>query len=38
VDDYRSYGLDAAEPNLFYIWFIKPFLGGPGLTPKTETR
>lgn len=29
VDDYRRYGLDAAEPNLFYIWFIKPFLGGP---------
>jgi fatty acid desaturase len=30
MKDYRRYGLDAARhPDMFFIWFIKPFLGGP---------
>ncbi|MBT5925612.1 MAG: fatty acid desaturase [Verrucomicrobia bacterium] len=29
MQDYRRYGLYKERPNMFFIWFIKPFLGGP---------
>ena len=29
MHDYHRYGLTATKPNMFYIWFLKPFLGGP---------
>ncbi len=31
MQDYRRYGLFEKKPNLVFIWFIKPFLGGPTL-------
>jgi fatty acid desaturase len=31
MNDYVRYGLAEDRPNVFYIWFIKPFLGGPTL-------
>ena len=29
MQDYHRYGLFKEKPNMIYIWFIKPFLGGP---------
>lgn len=29
MQDYGRYGLFEKNPNMFFIWFIKPFLGGP---------
>ena len=29
MQDYNRYGLLNRNPNMIYIWFIKPFLGGP---------